>query len=515
MFWRTFHSCSRLIRFLACLAICCSFEPARADEPIWIRYPAGQRFEIGPADESVRISLDLEKKVKIKTKENDKDVEKEIELKPDKIQVTLLDAAFGNRHDVQYYTAFVPSLSIAPNRLPAVEVKITAGKAELPGEYSLLLRLDDSEHAELKPLTSTIQLVRPAPQLSVPATLKIVNVHWPLTLFPDQTVNPVLQVRETSSKASLHEVTIRQLSSSLASGEPSDLNIQANIKETIPAGKTYDIDYEVKGKPPLGTVNGQLELVSAQLSNAPAINFEVKTRLTYWILFITILGGMLSGYLLRTYLQSQAELSQLDIQAAKLLLRARQEIDRIKDADFALPISPLVHDLEQAITAQDAALIKQATESLNTTLDSQLKAHASRLAALLTELARLQSVVRANWSVPASIREDLGLAGTKLDAIKTKLDTTRDVSAELTNLQNFTNGLAADLDQEASEWKRRTLTGIESLLQGARSLPAPIQAFWREQDKALRSLLDQLVLNDPHPAAETLLSAVHKCRVSF
>src|SRR5260221_1506779 len=104
-------------------------------------------------------------------------------------------------------------------------------------------------------------------------------------------------ISERSGKTSFTELQAVALEPAVLGADPVSGSIEFHFPK-IPANKTGEVRYELKGRFPLGVVAGSSVFISPRLEHPIVVNWEVRSTLGLgWILLYAVLGAVLNWLL--------------------------------------------------------------------------------------------------------------------------------------------------------------------------------------------------------------------------
>jgi len=281
-----------------------------------------------------------------------------------------------------------------------------------PGVYTLTFTFSGG-NVELEPLTLDIE--RRAAQLA-PMPKQVVDVSWgamaAASAAPQSLRINALSDRRSSAlrQASVSQSLFTESGGSQSSGQ---------LRPTLPAssanaGEGLEINFSPKDFA-VGTATGKVVIDSPDLKTPFSFEVEVRTKRAGLWLVVTVLLGMLAGFVLRVLMQHRLELRTAQEQGADLLLKARLELERTPDQTFQKDVLDAIVALEAAVTAEKTTDITTAVSQLETKFQEALTSLSQRLEQLRTEVQAAAELAATPGLLPASLRDTLSTLGTRAE----------------------------------------------------------------------------------------------------
>ena len=284
----------------------------------------------------------------------------------------------------------------------AIEITLDPNETKQAGMYDFYVNLQP--HSDPGAARLKIQLARPAATLDAIPKLIIDRTYWFLGCKSDS--HPDLRVTETSKKSGITITGVRPLSNSSIGTKPigGTLGV-ATVQPEIKPGDQGKLDYKLDGGFELGTATGTMKIDAPQLATPVSFDFEVRSRVHWIYIGITIGVGLIFSYLVKVKLQQTIEFDQAHLDAQKLVERINQEAGRHADADFAAAYQNEFTALAAAMNGDSAADINTAKLALDTAWHGALQTFAKRHQDQLDALDKLRDVTNYDWLVPPGVSQ--------------------------------------------------------------------------------------------------------------
>ncbi|AKI98666.1 hypothetical protein ATI61_10663 [Archangium gephyra] len=415
-----------------------------------------------------------------------------------------IDVGLGDWHDNALREAFTATLSeSSPGQHPGIALKVELAQLPQPGTYDVQLSLKQGQEQQFLKL----QVVVPEAKLREQAAPLMERVIYPF--FGVKDTPGLFTLSETSGRSRVTNLSIQPVTAATsgettltghlrfdtASGNPP-------VPVVIPPGGAANIPYSVSGDFPVGTAKGSVELRSPQLQTPLTVTYEVRTRRTVLWVPILLLLGLLTGYLLRTWLKYQVELNEKRVAAESLRLKLEEERRLRPDPLYLASLAEVDAPLAQLQTLDVKGLSEQLpqAEQKFEAARAEFNKRQAETQARLTEAEQLLSIA---WSLPPSVQETLGKAREALGASRKLLESNSVVAADQ-ELKSQLASLAQRLREKLRAWRR----SVDGQLARFDDAPLPL----REQDqKTLSTQMEHLhdaLRKIPLDAAQLDLRAV-------
>lgn len=283
----------------------------------------------------------------------------------------------------------------------AIEIVLDQNETKQAGMYDLYVNLQP--HSDPNAPRLKIELIRPAATVEAIPKLIIDRTYWFIACEADS--HPDLRVAETSKKSGITISGVRPLSNSSIGTEPigGTLDFALERQPEIKAGDQVNLDYKLKGGFELGTATGTMKIDAPQLATPVSFDFEVRSRVHWIYIGITIAVGLFISYLVKVKLQQTIEFDQAHLDAQKLVERINQEAGRHADPDFAAAYQNELTALMEVMNGDSAADINTAKLALDTAWHAALQTFAKRHQDQLDALDKLRDVTNYDWLVPPEV----------------------------------------------------------------------------------------------------------------
>ncbi|MBZ5494578.1 MAG: hypothetical protein LAO76_26940 [Acidobacteriia bacterium] len=397
------------------------------------------------------------------------------------------EVSLGALRDNSLRDAFTVKWEKGKQNYPiALLVDIDATKVTKAGTYNVVLNLLPKTQPDAPRLT--LQVQHPTAQLQLPSKLIVYRI---LGCKDDK---QALVMAEISGKSSITDVQVSPaLQPSLLGNVPVTGQLHLIVPNKLEAGKPTNVDYELMGDFPLGTVTGAMQVTAPQLTQAVPLNFEVRSRLPLFMVFVYALAGALVSWLLKVLLQGRIELNQARINADDLLHRVKMDCDKHLDSTFRGAIDQAVNDLTTARAGESAADIEKYRQALDQIWRDELKKLATRHQDVQIIFDDLRSVTDNTWAVPKLVMSSVETGKRELDKAAVKLGND-DLAGAKQDLLSLQNNLGLQVKLGAIEWQQKMVNYFE-FLQKSRGgissvLKMNLQTALEKQQSALANIKD-------------------------
>jgi hypothetical protein len=256
---------------------------------------------------------------------------------------------------------FRASVEILQAGAALLRVKVDPRQAREPGKYALTL-LASSNDANAAAQLLTVTLTRAAGELRMTSPLRIrriVTIPWLSASVKPETAT----ISEASRLVAVTPFDIRWRVDLSDGNDPAGV-LNITLPARLEAGKQYAVSLSAASVHGLGTANGTLTVRAPQLTSGTFEQaVEVKSRLSFFWLFLTLLIGIAGGVLVRT----RAEKKRL---RAGALLEASAQRKAIEDR---IPRTPDAEDAE-ALKSELLALARVMADRSSTPEQIRAKA---------------------------------------------------------------------------------------------------------------------------------------------
>lgn len=386
------------------------------------------------------------------------------ELKADDVKLSVVEVALGNQKSNELQSAFSPSWEKDNDGRPtAIVLKVvTPSTLAKSGTYDMLLAL---RPATGTPARLKLQIIHPAAKLRALDTLIVSRIYtfgWHVDKLP-------LTLSETSGRSNLTGIQIRPIRGATGpEGQvtghlefPHQTSTAGNGKSSVAmpkpidveAGKSAEVPYNLAGEFPLGKASGSLEATAPELADTVPFNFEVRSRLARWYIFLFIVPGLLIGWFLKVELQHNIEMGEARLRATVLLDQIQADFNNRKDAQFRSGIETALIELERAIKVEDPKELDTKKQALDQAWRTALQSLAVKRQAAQASIDALVAVTNSSWPVPNPVDTAITNAKASLTAIL-QLMASDDVGTADKKRQTAQEALGISLDKAAKDWQR-------------------------------------------------------------
>jgi hypothetical protein len=436
-------------------------------------------IEICPSCDEVRVRLAPDPDSKIKVVENPK-----------------VEAAYFNgtapRDDTKYTAQWIGG------HFPR-EIKIIWDPDETKntGVYDLYLNLQPNSNPGADRLK--IQLMRPAASLEAIPKLIIDRTCWIIT---GEKSHSALRVTETSKKSRITISGVRPVSNTVNAARPMGGTLVFPQKQPeIWPGDQVTLDYTLEGSFGLGTASGTMKIDAPQLTSPVTFDFEVRSRVHWIWIGITIVVALCVSWLVKVLLQQKIELDQAILDAQKLVERIEREAEKHPDPDFSTAYKDELANLKAALGGRSAVDINATKLALDTKWQTALKEHEKKHQDERDALEKLRDqITNPNWVVPTDIIKAIEEARTGVNAVEQLLSPCNLKNAGKKRI-NIITDLGNEIRNRAVHWQNSMQTYITTIQAAKQGIPSAISA-WQAQSTA--NLLPSLHKVDENADLDTI-----------
>jgi len=367
------------------------------------------------------------------------------------------------------------------------------------GTYDLYLNLQpdsDPGAGRLK-----IQLTRPAASLEAIPKLIIDRTYWFIAWSSDS--HPDLRVTEVSKKSIIMISGIRPVSNSVIGTKPIGGTLGfAQMQPEIKPGDQATLDYTLKGNFELGIATGTMKIDAPQLASPVPFDFEVRSRVHWIWIGITIIVALFISWLLKVKLQKTIELDQAKLDAKKLVERIAREAEHHADPHFALAYQPQLEQLRNAMNGISASDINTFKLELDKKWQKALQDFEKKHQDANDALDKLHDITQYDWLglVPPDIDNTIKEARTAHDKVLQLIERD-DLSAAQNKLKNTIFKLGSDIKKSARSWQICEQKIIKTIQEQPLGIPAAISA---ELAKSTTDVLASVHKVDENTKLDTL-----------
>ena len=387
-----------------------------------------------------------------------------------------------------------------------------SGPCPAPGRYAIPISvvLDPSGTPE----KLNIHLSRAAePTLDAPTTVTLrtelpVIVGFPYIFDVMVPYVPSIRLREISSAATIETISASggQLRNSAGEFIDTMLNPDPNPL-SVNAGQGGDLKLRVSNTPPVGAYTTRLILHSPALKQNQTIDVTLKVAVLSIYLFITVVVGVVVGWLVNVWLAGRATLDTARLEAFRAAAALGKRATLQKDPAVQQRFISLVASLETAIrdakTPQElqAELAKSGTDAATIEQEAGKSTDALRLA-----LARVREVLEPGRIAPDSmVAQGIAPLAGELSEINAAAASGDVVDAQR-RLDEFESSLLPSITTALQPW----LALVSGKLDDLGEWSAPAQALELERQSVV------VLIKTAYPApAEQLVQQCNKIAVAL
>lgn len=383
----------------------------------------------------------------------------------------------------------------------AIEITLDPSETKQAGTYDLYVNLQP--HSDPGAGRLKVQMIRPAATIETIPKLIINRTFWFIGYSSDS--HPDLRVTETSKKSGVTISGVWQPSNSSIGTLPisGTLEFVLDRHPEIKPGEQVNLDYRLKNDFDLGTVAGTMKIDAAELANPVSFDFEVRSRVHWIYIGITIAVGLFISYLVKVKLQQRIEFDQAHLDAQRLVERITQEEGRHADPAFAATYRNELNALRQAMDGDSAADINTAKLALDTAWHAALQAFAKKHQDQLDALNKVRDVTNYDWLVPPEVVRAVVSARTAQVEVVQLID--RD---DLTAAENRRRAIIQQLGDEiraaALNWQNDEQQILTTLLAGHPGISAANTAALTKPATDLLATLRKVDGNTPLATPEQI-----------
>lgn len=436
-------------------------------------------IEICPSCNEVRVRLAPDPDSKIKVVETPK-----------------VEAAYFNdttpRDDTKYTAQW-----IGGNFPREIKIILDPDETKNTGRYDLYLNLQPNSNPGADRLK--IQLMRPSASLEAIPKLIIDRRCW---IIASENSLSVLRVTETSKKSRITISGVRPVSNTVNAARPVEGTLVFSKKQPeILPGDQVTLDYTLEGSFGLGTASGTMKIDAPQLASPVSFDFEVRSRVHWIWIGITIVVALCISWGVKVLLQRKIELDQAIIDAQKLSERIEREAENHPDPDFAIAYKDALRNLKTELGGRSAVDINTAKLALDTKWQTALKEHEKKHQDERDALEKLRDqITNPNWLVPPDIIKAIEEARLDVNAVEQLLSPCALKNAGEKRI-NIITSLGNKIINRAVLWQNSMQTYITTIQVAKQGIPATI-SVWLAQSTA--NLLPSLHKVDENADLDTI-----------
>jgi hypothetical protein len=491
-------------------AVCLPGGPAWAQQgtqpdPLFI-LPGGSIFELDARGSSTEVFIPLLASAELK---------KDDELLPPE----LLSVALGHRHDGAFSQAlaleYVPQGNITDSSTPcgrqtgrpmptALKVRVNLDTLIEPGTYSVMVgtravrKVEPASASGQETLFRTLsfQLTRPA--ATVAASLSPTSLEREVGFSTEPVKVPLsLSLKETTQYVRVTHLEI----------DGAELSSEAQQDLALPAGALKTIALLLPTTGEVGKITGNLLIRSPQLSHAVEVPYEVTLRRPRWHIFLTLILGLLFGYVVRVLLKRRIENGVARSESIRQRRKLLEEQARYVDEDYRAALDRILAALA-AEEPRSAAHMKAALSTAHvdfTTAQTELTARIQTAVTLGEGLQKRAG--ERSYSLPAAMAQAVTAALVAVENAEKRVSL--DPKGVKGSLEKANASFQRSLSQGAQDWKRALTTALEVLGESNLKWPA---AMADKVDSKMAEVMST-VRSDPSDreaaTPEQLLQSVH------
>jgi hypothetical protein len=380
-----------------------------------------------------------------------------------------------------------------------IVIVLDAGETNQAGTYDLYVDLQPRSNPGAGRLK--IQLTRPAATLDVGPKLIVDRTYWFIAISSD--THPALLVTETSKKSKITISGVKPLTNASIGTEPIGGTLQFASAKPIKPGDQASLDYSLDGNFPLGSATGTMRIDAPQLAKPVSFDFEVRSRVHWIYIGITIALGLFISYLVKVKLQQTIEFDQAHLDAQRLLENISQEAKRHDDAAFAAAYQDQLATLQTAMDGDSATDINNAKLALDTAWHTALQTLARRHQDQMDALDKLRGVTDYDWLVPPEVSQAVVRAKAAQADVTTLIDRDDLTAADLRRRQIIVE-LADDIRTAALSWQNNEQQILTALQAGPPGISAANTAALSKPVTDLLASLHRVDGNTPLAAPEQI-----------
>lgn len=455
-------------RTLLVTVLVLAFAPPLFSAETLVKPETATPIEICPSCKEVRVLLVLDDQSKIKIKEDPK------------VEAAYFSGAAprdADKFKAQWIGEKFPR---------EIKVVLDPDETKQAGTYDLYLNLQPDSGPGAGRLK--IQLIRPAASLEAIPKLIINRTYGFIGLYSDS--HPDLRVTETSKKSGITISGIRPVSNSVIGTRPIGGTLGfPQVQPEIKPGDQVTLKYILDGSFELGTATGTMKIDAPQLASPVSFDFEVRSRVHWIWIGITIAVALFISYLVKVNLQQTIELDQARLDAQKLVERIKLEEGRHAEWELAKPYQSALDELtDKAMTGIDPTEINKCKVALDTQWQKALQDLAKRHQDEQDAIDKLHDFVTVyNWLLPPKVVQAIDRARTKQAEVQQMIN--RD---DLTKASDERKKIIFDLGNEireaAIEWQTKEQQILGTIQTGPHGIPATIPDLPKDAGDLLASL---------------------------
>ncbi len=273
-----------------------------------------------------------------------------------------------------------------------LEMEMQPLSAIAAGSYIFSLGRPDSVTGKLV-CSVVLELERASGTLTTPTKLVLPTRHIGPFWREDLIAPAVVKIGPAPGSVAVGPLAVAptlQLAGSDLTGGITTMTVTLQEGGRVQPGRTVDLTLVLEGTPTLGKQEGEIVLTGPQLTAPVRIAVEMAARIGIGTIFLSLLFGILCGWLVRTRLMPARDLAEAQIVAERMAIWAGEKLAIETDADLLARAAVLIGTMRQAVAgAATRSAIEGAAASLQTGLDLLLSEKAAERQALHERLAPL------------------------------------------------------------------------------------------------------------------------------
>ncbi|HZH76286.1 MAG TPA: hypothetical protein VEY88_09645, partial [Archangium sp.] len=238
--------------------------------------------------------------------------------------------------------------------------------------------------------------------------------------------------------------------------------------------------------------------------------YEVRTRRTLLWVPLLLLLGLLTGYLLRTWLKYQVELNEKRVAAEALRLKLEAERRLRPDPLYLASLAEVDAPLAQLQTLDVKGLAEQLPQA-EQKFEAARAEFDKRQAETQARLAEAEQLLSIAWSLPPSVQETIGKAREALGTCRKLLESNSVVAADQELKSQFAS-LAQRLREKLRAWRRSVDTQLARFDDAPLPMREEDQKTLSTQIERLHDALRQIPLDAAQLDLRAVLSGAHDAR---
>lgn len=429
-------------------------------------------------------------------------------VNPRRLEAELLAVEIPNRPEKAIFNAFTVQMlppTNTPRRGPAIQLEMRTRPAVPAGTYKVRVGIRRRAGGRAQRVAFSIRLANatvPAPGV---VRIRRISHIWP---FDSTTETAKVTLQETSRSSQVTGITIQQVDPLKNGTETATGSIQAQTKPDalrLDPGGTTQVTVEPTGDFPLGTSTGQVTINGGELASPVTATIEVVSRKGRDFLVLTLVFGVLLGYLTRVFFFKRIEWGQAVAQANAVLAR-------MTNARIHYGYGTLHRDLDRestairsAINTRDPAGLNAAVTAAKLALDAALARVAAHSKDLETKINAPYTLLSPGYELPPASRAAVAVAQQRLWTARSNVKAGQLDAAE-EGLDAAVRDLNALVLSEGRQWRDAVQSLVQALATDPPTLRGGEDAGVREQAKKIDKALDQIPFDADPATASTVIN---------